>query len=286
MKLLGNKRLLILMLGLILFITIMGLTFGNRQYMSWPEKFLKDTVAWTQGLLYKPAGYIAGFFEDIRTLGTIHEENKALKQTLTKYARDTARLNDLEQQNKRLQEALNFTERQKQANNYRFRIAEVLSYNPDQLNNTITINLGELDNIKPNMAVMSVEGLVGRVVRVSAFSSDVQLLVGIDDTAASESKAISVTVKGKEESFGVIEYFDKNETQLLVMSRIDPNDKLAVGDTIITSGRGLLFPQGIEVGKVIERKEGKFGIAHEAYIQPFARMDRLREVFVVEVPEG
>lgn len=277
---------LILMLGLICFIAIMGLTFGKRQYITWPEKFLKDTVAWTQGLFYKPAGSIAGFFEDIRMLGTIHEENKVLKQTLTRYARDTARLNDLEQQNKRLQEALGFTERQKEANNYRFRIAEVVSYNPDLLNRTITINLGELDGIKPNMAVMSVEGLVGRIIRVSAFSSDVQLLDGVDDSAAPETKAISVTVKGKEMSFGVIEYFDKKETQMLVMSRIDPNDKLAVGDTVITSGRGLLFPRGIEIGKVMERKVGKFGIAHEAYIQPFARLDHLREVFVVEVPES
>lgn len=274
------------MLGLICFIAIMGLTFGKRQTITWPEKFMKDTVAFTQGLFYKPAGYVAGFFEDMRMLGTIHEENKVLKQTLSKYARDTARLNDLEQQNKRLQEALGFTERQKQANNYRFRIAEVVSYNPDLLNRTITINLGEMDGVEPNMAVMSVQGLVGRVIRVSGFTSDVQLLDGVDDSAAPETKAISVTIKGKETSFGLIEYYDKDETQQLVMTRIDPNDQLQPGDTVITSGRGLLFPRGIEVGKVVKRQVGKFGIAHEAYIEPFASFNHLREVFVVEVPKS
>ncbi|SFK69840.1 rod shape-determining protein MreC [Paenibacillus sp. 1_12] len=284
MKLLGNKRLLILLLGFICFIALMGLTLGKRERMSWPEKFVTDTISWTQGIIYKPAGYIAGFFEDIRQVRTIFEENKVLKQTLTKYARDTTKLNDLEQTNKRLQEALNFTERQKQAGNYTFRIAEVVAVNPDLLNNTVSINLGEQDGVKPNMAVMSVEGLVGRVKKVSSFYSTVQTLKGIDDTA-NESKAISVTVKNKEnESFGVIVTYDPGE-QLLVMTMIDPNDKLEVGDTVITSGLGQVFPKGIEIGKVVSRKQGNFGISHEALIQPFASFDHLREVFVVIVPE-
>jgi rod shape-determining protein MreC len=284
LKLLGNKRLLILLLGFICFIALMGLTLGKRERMSWPEKFVTDTISWTQGIIYKPAGYIAGFFEDIRQVRTIFEENKVLKQTLTKYARDTTKLNDLEQTNKRLQEALNFTERQKQAGNYTFRIAEVVAVNPDLLNNTVSINLGEQDGVKPNMAVMSVDGLVGRVKKVSSFYSTVQTLKGIDDTA-NESKAISVTVKNKEnESFGVIVSYDPGE-QLLVMTMIDPNDKLEVGDTVITSGLGQVFPKGIEIGKVVSRKQGNFGISHEALIQPFASFDHLREVFVVIVPE-
>ncbi|NOU96025.1 rod shape-determining protein MreC [Paenibacillus sp. LMG 31456] len=284
MKLFGNKRLLILLLGFICFIALMGLTLGKRERMTWPEKFITDTVSWTQGLFYKPAGYIAGFFEDIGKLHVIFEENKVLKQTLTKYARDTTKLNDLEQQNKRLKEALGFTERQKQAGQYTFRIAEVVALNPDLLNNTVRINLGEKDGIKPNMAVMSVEGLVGRVKQVSSFYSNVQLLKGIDDTN-NESKAISVTVKGREnETFGMLESYSK-EKQKLIMTKIDPNDKMEVGDVVITSGLGQVFPRGIEIGKVISRDPGNFGISHEAVIEPFASFDHLREVFVVIVPE-
>ncbi|TVY11904.1 rod shape-determining protein MreC [Paenibacillus cremeus] len=288
MKLLGNKRLLILMLGFIMLIALMGLTYG-RSYMTWPEKFLKDTVSFTQGLLYKPAGYIAGFFQDIKQLRTLYEENTVLRQTLTKYARDTTRLNDLEQQNKRLQDALGFTERQKQMNQYTFRIAEVTEFN--QQNKMVTINLGEKDGIRPNMAVMSVEGLIGRVVRVSAFYADVQLLTGMqtvidsDDKLALESKAISVTVKGHEnESYGFIEYYNP-ESQTLVMTKIEAKDPIQPGDTIITSGKGLVFPRGIEVGKVLEKRQGDFGITFVASIQPFASFNHLREVFVVQLPE-
>lgn len=272
-----------MMLGLICFIALMGLTFGQRNYNTWPEKFLKDTISWTQGLVYKPVGAVVGFFQDVGQLRTIYEENQVLRQTLNKYARDTTRLNDLELQNKRLQDALGFTERQKQMNDYKFRIAEVVYFN--QGNKIMTVNLGEKDGIRPNMAVMSVEGLIGRVVSVSSFYSDVQLLTGIDDKAALESKAISVTVKGKEnESFGFIETFD-SDSQTLLMTKIDPKDPIQPGDTIITSGRGLVFPRGIEVGQVIEKKQGEFGITYVASIQPFASFNHLREVFVVEVPE-
>lgn len=271
------------MLGLIFFIALMGLTFGKWGYNSWPAKFFKDTVSWTQGLFYKPAGYIAGFFQDVKQFSTIYEENKVLRQTVSKYARDTTRLNDLELQNKHLQDALGFTERQKQMNNYKFRIAEVISF--DTLNQTLTVNLGEKDGIRTNMAVLSVEGLIGRVIEVSGFYSVVQLLTGIDDKAALESKAISATIKGKEnQSFGLIETYDPKK-QKLIMSKIGQNDKLEIGDTVVTSGKGLVFPRGIEIGKVVDKYVGEFGITYVADVEPFASFNHLREVFVVEVPE-
>jgi rod shape-determining protein MreC len=250
--------------------------------MSWPEKFVKDSISWTQGLFYKPAGYIAGFFEDIRQLRTIYEENKVLRITLVQYVRDTTKLNDLEQQNKRFKDALGFTERQKQANNYRFRIAEVVGTSPDPLNKTITINLGEQDGIKPNMAVMSIDGLAGRVIQVSSFYSTVQLLSSIDDTA-NDNKAISVTVKGKEhEAFGIIEKYDAG---MLLVSKIEQKEHFVVGDTVITSGLGLVFPGGIEIGKVVTVERGEFGITYKATVEPFSAFTHLREVFVVEKPE-
>ncbi|MCZ8519089.1 MULTISPECIES: rod shape-determining protein MreC [Paenibacillus] len=293
MKLLGNKRLLILMLGLILFIALMGLTFGNRGYQTWPERFVKDTVSWVQGMIYKPVGYIAGLFEDIREFRTVYEENKVLRQTVTKYARDATLLNALLEKNKDLEEALGFTERQKQMNKTNFRIAEVVDYK--QAQKMVTINLGEKDGIRANMAVVSVtNGLVGRVVSTANFYSDVQLITGIDDKASVDadagagiySKAIALTVKGKEEkSFGVLETVDA-DTGLLLMTKIEPGDDIQPGDTVITSGKGLVFPYGIEVGKVVEKRQGDFGITYVATIQPFASFTHLREVFVVDVPEA
>jgi rod shape-determining protein MreC len=287
----GNKRLFFLLVGIILFIALMGLTLGTRSGFTWPEKFVKDTLSTVQGWLYKPAGMIAGFFEDMRELQVIYRENKELKKTLVHYAQDTQRLNELDAQNKRLKDELGFTERQKQSNNYRYHIAEVVAASTDAYNHTITINLGEKDGIKQNMAVITPDGLIGRIQNVFPFHSTVQLLNNLNDTD-NTTKAISVTVRGKESSsFGVIESYERDKqtgADLLIMTKVeqaDPTHAIAIGDTVVTSGLGQVFPPGIMVGKIVAIGEGEFGITPRISVQPFASFTHIQEVFVVEVPE-
>lgn len=137
------------------------------------------------------------------------------------------------------------------------------------------------------MAVISTEGLIGRINRVTPFHSTVQLLNDIDDTSNNSlpnSKAIAATVKGKEFSFGIIEKYDSFEEKLL-MTKIQSNPVMKVGDVIITSGLGHVFPPGIVIGKVSSVSEGDFGINQKAMIEPAANFHRLRYVMVVAVPE-
>ena len=113
-KLMGNKKMLVLMISLILFIALFGITLsGSRDKVTLPERFIRDTIAWTQGLFNRPARYISEVVGDIRDVRTIYAENKTLRITLTQYARDTMKLNELEAQNLRLKDMLAFTEKQK-----------------------------------------------------------------------------------------------------------------------------------------------------------------------------
>jgi rod shape-determining protein MreC len=274
-----------LLLGIIGFFTIMGLTVGSRMQLSIAEKFVKDTVSWTQGIFYRPAAYVAGLFEEIGHIRNVYVENQSLREALTQYVLDTQRLNELEIQNENLKKALDFTERQKQSQNYVYRIAEIISVHLDPYNESISINLGEVDGIKENMTVVSVDGLIGRIDKVSNFYSSVHLIENINDVDYT-SKAISATVKGKEsQSYGMIESVDK-KTGFLVMNRIDQSDPLALGDLVITSGLGKIFPAGIEIGYVMSLGTGEFGITRQALIQPKASSKHLREVFVIEIPEA
>lgn len=283
-RLLGNKKLILLLACLILFIALMGLTLNDDGRMSWPEKFVKDTVSYAQSLIYIPAARVSEFASNLASLHLLYEENAALKSKLMDYARDAARLNQLEEQVARLEEALAFTERQKRQNRYIWHYAEVVSASPDPNVPTVNINLGEADGIRVNMAVATTEGLIGRIVSVAPFHSTVQLISALDyhDEA---SKAIAATVKGKPESFGMIERMTKDG--YLEMNKIPSADPLEVGDTVITSGYGGVWPQGIEIGKVVSRRVGDFGITHTALIEPSATLsgDKLRHVFVIEVPE-
>jgi rod shape-determining protein MreC len=131
----------------------------------------------------------------------------------------------------------------------------------------VTINLGSKDGMKNNMAVMTVDGLLGRINHVTDFNSTVQLLTELDETS-NTTKGIAATVKGKEnESFGIIESFDVQQ-QKLSMTKIQQTDKVEVGDTIITSGLGQIFPKGIEIGTVVSKEVDKFGLTYKALVEP------------------
>lgn len=282
-KFMGNKRLFLLLAAIMIFVALMGFTLTMRVGGSWPEKFIADTTGFVQGLVYKPMRSVVGFMEDIRRLKTVYEENQALRLTLSQYARDTARLNDLEAENERLKEALQFTERQKKENDYIYRIAEVIAESPDRYNRTVKINLGEKDGIRVDMAVMTVDGLIGRVVSVAPFTSNVQLITDLNEESGAV-KSFAATVQGNEsQSFGMIERYNVEDGTLL-MTKIEQTDPLKVGDIVVTSGLGELFPEGIVIGTVIDRKVGDFGLTHTATIKPAAEFTHLREVFVVEVP--
>jgi rod shape-determining protein MreC len=277
-----NKRLFILMIGLILFIALMGFTLG-RTRLTWPEKFLNDAFGTVQGAFYQPVGAVADFFRDLGRLSDVYNENEQLRQTVAQYTQDQIRFNSLKAENNRLQEELNFTVRQKQLDNYRYLIAQVVGSTSNPYEKTIKINLGSRDGIKVQMAVRTVDGLVGLVSHVSTFTSTVTLITELD-ASSSKGTPVSATVLGKEsESFGIIEYDEVTGT--LQMTKIDEADPLAKDDKVITSGVGSVFPRGIIIGTVVSRQVGDFGLTHTAIIKPAAQFDHLREVFVVVVPD-
>lgn len=241
-KLLGNKRLFIMLIGLVAFIAIMGFTLGPRASLSWPEKFVKDTVGFVQNVFYKPAAYIAGFFEDVRNMRAIYEENEELRKAVVQYSRESADYNNMKANNDKLKEYLGFTQNQKNRDKYEYRTAQVLSVNSDPNNRTLVIDLGERDGVRVNMSVTTVDGMVGIISNVSNFTSTVKLLTTMD-AQDPNPQPISVTAIGKEDkTFGIIESYDE-KTKTLLMTRIPEDDPIKAGDKIISSGSGGVIPQ-------------------------------------------
>ncbi|GGH33522.1 rod shape-determining protein MreC [Paenibacillus segetis] len=283
-KLLGNKRLFILLIGLILFISVMGITLGPRSNLSWPEKFVKDTVGFVQNVFYKPASYVAGLFEDISNLHSIQEENEQLKIALAHYARDKAIYNGIDQENKRLQGLLDFTEAQKTQYDYKWTIAQVVSISDDPINRTIVVNIGLREGVKEGMAVHSAEGLVGVISHVSNFTSTVKLITSMDGKDPN-SNAIAATAQGKENKvFGMIETYDPNKNVFL-MTKIEDRSSISEGDTIVSSGIGGVFPRGMIIGKVTDIQVGEYGLTYTASVEPAASFMDWKELFVVFTPE-
>ncbi|WP_370872354.1 rod shape-determining protein MreC [Paenibacillus zeirhizosphaerae] len=272
-----------MLIGIVMFIALMGFTLGQRESLSWPEKFVRDTTGFVQRIFYKPAALIAGFFEDIGNMKDIYEENERLKIAAAQYHADKVRFSGLEEENTRLEEALNFTETQRNKYKYENRIAQVVSVSGDPTDKTLVIDIGSKDGIKPGMAVRSIDGLVGTISNASNFSSTVKLLTSMDAKDPT-SNGIAVTVVGKEKSFGVLENYNA-EDRTFEMSRIEEDDPIKVGDQIMTSGSGGKFPKYLLIGKVKEIRVSEYGQTRTAIIEPAANFTDWKELFVVFTPE-
>lgn len=251
----------------------MGVSIGNRN-LSWPEKLVKDSVSWVQNLLYKPANSVAGFFEDIKNYTVVYEENKALKVSLHQYSQVVAELNDLKDENERLREMIDYKDRTK--DEYKLQAARVIARSPDRWNNMLVIDKGSNDGIKKDMAVVTTEGLIGKVYTVSSFSSNIQLI-----SDSEHSGFVFAQIQSEPRSYGIVEGYDisKNELKL---NKIDPNAMIEPGQLVTTSSLGGVFPSGLVIGEIIYIEEGENGgLTKTAYLKPAADLYRINEVFIV-----
>lgn len=270
------------MIGFIICIILIGMTINGREKLTAPEQFIKDSVGTVQRIVYIPASAVKNFFVDIAELKHIHQENEELRQVAALYAREKVEYNFIAEQNVRLQEALDFKEHQEQLYDYDYLIAQVISVSNDPNNPTINIDLGSNHGVEKNMAVVSVDGLVGIISNVTPFTASIIPITQLNSNSPVIS-AISATVLGKEStSFGILTDYD-GEQERIIMTKIDEHDPMMKDDTIITSGLGNIYPRGLKVGTVESIQVGDFGLTHVAAIKPFAKMDQLTELFVVKM---
>ena len=124
-----NKRLIILLVSMIILVALIGFSLREREQISWPEQFVKDTTGWVQSLVSRPAHYIAGFFENLEDLQNTYSENKELKKRVDEIARLEANVQVLEKENKELNGIL---DKQDTLRDYEPTQATVIARNPDR----------------------------------------------------------------------------------------------------------------------------------------------------------
>src|SRR4051794_22957254 len=101
-----NKRLIILLVSIIILVALIGFSLRERDVLTWPEQFVKDTTGWVQSLVSQPTQYVVGVFENIKDLQNTYDENKELKKHLEDMARLESKVYSLEKENVELKRTL------------------------------------------------------------------------------------------------------------------------------------------------------------------------------------
>ena len=135
---------------------------------------------------------------------------------------------------------------------------------------TILIDKGSTHGIKKRMAVVNSQGLVGRVIETAPFSSRAILLLDPESrvsTMFQESRDSGVT--------------EGDGSSLLRVTHIDRQSTVKVGDRVISSGLGRVYPKGIPVGEIKMVGTEKEGLELFATVRPFVNFSKLEEVLCI-----
>jgi len=146
--------------------------------------------------------------------------------------------------------------------------ADVIGASADSNSQTIFINRGEHDGVHRNMAVVTPDGVVGKIFEAFPHTSQVLL---ITDRESGVGALLANT-----RTHGVVK---GTSDPLLWMDYVSAGEKVAEGELILTSGEDKIFPKDLPVGTVASTKTGFPFQAIE--LAPAAHLNRLEEVLVL-----
>lgn len=163
--------------------------------------------------------------------------------------------------------------------------ATIIKRNPTAWYQTITLNKGSNHGVKVQDPVVANVGLVGKVVSVSTTTSDVLLILDGEGQVG----ALLRDNKGKA-IFGILSGTYEKDDRLGSSGNLKMNfrqeDEVNVGDLVVTSGLGGVYPKEIPIGVVAGVRLDSNGLLKTAIIEPVVNFDSLEEVYLVRVPEG
>ncbi|MCJ1784307.1 rod shape-determining protein MreC [Mammaliicoccus sciuri] len=264
-----NNKIMIFLISMVLLIVIVGYSV-RAQSASLSEQYASDTSSFGGRIVSYPVTFVSDFFSGIFTSDEDVDKLKEEVKSTDQIKADKARL---EKENKALKKELDM----KDISQFNPISATVIGRNPDQWMNTIIIDKGKKSGMKENMAVITSEGLVGRIKKANQFSSQVELI----STSVKTSK-LSVDIQQDDDNiFGMINRYDEDK-DLLVISDIDNKYSIKKGSKVVTNGLGDQLPKGILVGKVEKVENDEYGLSKVAYIKTSTNIKELNHVYVAK----
>ncbi len=230
------------------------------------EKFFIDSFAPAQeqvsGVKRSVAEVFNHYFKNIDA----SKENVELQGQIGELKSRLFQYEGVIQENIRLRSLLKFSEE------FRFQkiVARVVATDASSDYRVVRIYKGIRDGVKIESAVLTSEGVVGYVYRLTNSYADVLTIVDPNSRIDAQVRRIRV--------HGIVEGQDLKRCIMKYVSRTEP---VILGDKIVTSGLGNIYPKGIQVGAVSKIERASYGITQQIEIRPSVNFEKLEEVFVL-----
>jgi rod shape-determining protein MreC len=253
----------------ILFLQVLGLAVQVKRGSSEDTRLIRiwavgAVTPFERGLVWIQTGS-SNLWHNYFYLRGVRAENRQLKQQIEDMRIKDVRLSEDASQARRLQALLEFKEQfiSKTV------AAQVIGSSGSDLSRVVYIDKGENAGIKRDMAVITAEGIVGKVLTVYPSVSQILLL-------NDQSSGVGALLE-KSRLQGVLRGTPNGE---VVLERVMADEQVQVGETVLTSGGDQIFPKGLPVGRVIKVGTGR-DLFLNIQVKPSANLSQLEEVLVV-----
>ncbi len=253
-----------LFLFLFVIITLSLMTYQSNRQHWFPLKFLNNTFNMFHDLKHS---FIDSIKSPFQKMLIREEENRRLQAELAKLLQEQQQYREVLLENKRLKDILSLKEKE-----HRYvASAHVIARSTDRWSNTFIIDKGLPHGIEKDMAVVSNQGLAGKISGVSGSYSYLLFVTDMSFSAAARLQESRVE--------GVIAGTGFRKCRL---KYIPYEEEVKKGDIVITSGLDLLFPPGIPVGYVSKVDKSNIGIFQDIEVLPFVDNTQLEVVVIIK----
>jgi len=230
------------------------------------EQFVIEITAPFQKLIKQTTKSTEELWLNYFRLVDVHHENTQLKNEIHALKMANSRYRELLATQERLEELLQF----KQTINRPVLAAQVIGRDPTGWFKSVIIDKGKWAGLRLDMPVVNAFGVVGRVVSVSSNYAKVLLIID-------QNSAVDCLVQRSRDR-GMLKGLMSEICKLDYMAK---SNDITVGDIVVTSGLGGVFPKGLPVGRILDVKEISGELFKDIKIRTAVDFSKLEEVLVI-----
>ena len=255
-------------LAAVLFIQVFGLAVQVKRDDPQQTRLIRvwsvSAITPFEKVIVHSQGAVYGVWHNYLYLRGVRQENRDLKAQIEQLRLDQVRLNQDASQARRLQALLGF----KEQSILQTMPAQVVGSSGSEQSRSVFLDKGKDDGLQKNMAVITADGVVGKILQVYPHTAQVLL---IND----QSSGLGAIVE-RLRLQGVVRGSLNGETML---EKVMADEEVQSGDKVITTGGDGIYPKGLPVGNVV--KVSASDLFLKIRVRPAADLSRLEEVLVI-----
>lgn len=256
-------------LVLVLALTLLGRLTGRENIFT---RSFQSAAAPVEKLFYACAVKLERLNAALRDYDALMAENEALKARIAEMETEVRQSQGANAENDRLRQLL---ELKRSHTDYELLDASIISWGSSNWSSTFDLDKGSFSGVEAGDCVITASGfVVGVVTETGLYSCSVRTLVDPRSAMGATVHSTGLTAVAE----GDFSLLTENRLKL---TYVFENSVLELGDTVLTSGAGGVYPAGLVIGKIsgIGSEEGGYG--QYGIVTPSAELENLSQVFLI-----